>query len=121
MVRIIKDNKQVDLKKLSNLYPLCSYLVKIDDFSSTEGIVLAASDSVDTDNEIADMMHEYLNKNTLLLAAATMFIMVSNMLLEALGSDRYCTLCLDPRDGVRGPFYSKSKTRAYCTMLTMIY
>ena len=65
MVRIIKDNKQVDLKKLSNLYPLCSYLVKIDDFSSTEGVVLAVSDSVDTDNEIADMMHEYLNKNTL--------------------------------------------------------
>ena len=65
MVRLIKDNKQVELEKLSNLYPLCSYLVKIDDISSTEGTVLAVSDSVDTDNEIADMMHEYLNKNIL--------------------------------------------------------
>ncbi len=65
MVRLIKDNKQVELDKLSNLYPLCSYLVKIDDISSTEGIVLAVSDSVDTDNEIADLMHEYLNKNIL--------------------------------------------------------
>ncbi|MBO4904978.1 MAG: hypothetical protein J5367_07115 [Lachnospiraceae bacterium] len=65
MVRLIKDNKQVELGKLSNLYPLCSYLVKIDDISSTEGTVLAVSDSVDTDNEIADMMHEYLNKNIL--------------------------------------------------------
>ena len=65
MVRLIKDNKQVELGKLSNLYPSCSYLVKIDDVGSTEGIVLAVSDSVDTDNEIADMMHEYLNKNIL--------------------------------------------------------
>ena len=65
MVRLIKDNKQVELGKLSNLYPFCSYLVKIDDVSSTEGTVLAVSDSVDTDNEIADMMHEYLNKNIL--------------------------------------------------------
>ena len=65
MVRLIEDDKQVELEKLSNLYPLCSYLVKIDDVNSTEGTVLAVSDSVDTDNEIADMMHEYLNKNIL--------------------------------------------------------
>ena len=65
MVRLIKDNKQVELGKLSSLYPSCSYLVKIDDVGSTKGIVLAISDSVDTDNEIADMMHEYLNNNIL--------------------------------------------------------
>lgn len=65
MVRLIKDNQQVELRQLANLYPMCSYLVKIDDIGSTEGVVLAVSDSADTDNEIADMMHDFLNRNIL--------------------------------------------------------
>ena len=58
-------NNETRIKYLSNLYPLCSYLVKIDSITSTEGIVLAVSDSIDTDCEIADLMHEYLDKNVL--------------------------------------------------------
>ena len=65
MVKLIKDKRMVEINNISSLYPLCSYLVKIDDIGSTKGIVLAVSDSADTDNEIADMMHEYLSKNIL--------------------------------------------------------
>ena len=65
MVKLINDKQMVELSSLSSLYPLCSYLVKIDDVGSTKGIVLAISDSTDTDSKIADMMHEYLDKNIL--------------------------------------------------------
>ena len=65
MVRLIEDAQPVALNNLPNLYPLCSYLVKIDNMASKEGVVLAVSDSVDTDREIADLMHDYLSKNIL--------------------------------------------------------
>ena len=58
-------NKKVNISELPTLYPKCRYLVKINGFDEADGIVVAISDSVDSDRAITDMMQDYLSRNIL--------------------------------------------------------
>lgn len=67
MLKLFRNSENENIETLYSRFPKCRFLVKLDSIESTSGNLIAVSDSVDTDSEIAQIMHKNLADGNLCL------------------------------------------------------
>ena len=58
MLKEINSSKIESFDSVKNQYPRCRFLMRVDSFSSRRGRLIAVSNSVDTDKDIAQIMQK---------------------------------------------------------------
>ena len=65
VLRVLNQTDIKSFNKARNEFPYCRILMRIDSLDDGEGQLVAVSDSADSDDDLCEKLHEYLERDIL--------------------------------------------------------